>query len=669
MAIEIPFFDKWENSGHNDIAGEPFVHWDEDDPQVVPASCAKCHSTPGMQDFLGADGSAFGTVDADHPIGTTVQCTACHNDVTLELDSVVMPSGVEITGLGNEAICMQCHQGRSSGLTIEAAVEGLEDDVVSEDLGFINIHYFAAAASKYGTVANGGYEYPGQTYDAFFTHVEGYAVCQDCHDTHSLELKVDECATCHTGVATVEDLRDVRMPGSLVDYDGDGDLDEGVFYEIQGVQELTYQAIMAYAADVVGVPIVYDSHAYPYFFTDLNGDGEATPDEANYGNQYATWTPRLLKAAYNYQVSLKDPGNYAHGGKYHIQLLLDSAADLNSVLPTPVALEAANRLDHGHFAGSTEAFRHWDEDGAVSASCAKCHSAEGLPLELTQGVSIEQPLSNGLLCSTCHNDLSTWSRYESMGILFPSGATADLGEDQATSSNLCLNCHQGRSSGSAVDGLIGDTGDDELGEGLRFLNIHYFAAGATLFGTDVGGAYEYAGKTYVGQFAHVDTFNACTECHDSHALEVKVDGCAACHGGVASADDLATIRMSADDYDGDGDVTEGLAGEIMTIGDALYLAMQEYAAATDGVDGIVYDSHAYPYFFADLNGDGEATPDEANYGNQYGTWTPELLRAAYNYQYYQKDPGAFAHNGKYVLQVLYDSFEAVGGDTAGMTRP
>jgi hypothetical protein len=33
------------------------------------------------------------------------------------------------------------------------------------------------------------------------------------------------------------------------------------------------------------------------------------------------------------------------------------------------------------------------------------------------------------------------------------------------------------------------------------------------------------------------------------------------------------------------------------------------------------------------------------------------------------DPGAFAHNGKYVLQVLYDSIQDLGGDVSGMVRP
>ncbi len=120
------------------------------------------------------------------------------------------------------------------------------------------------------------------------------------------------------------------MEGSAVDYDGDGDLEEGIATEISGLQEVLYAAIQAYSADVAGAAIVYDSHAYPYFFIDTNGDGEAGEDEANYGNQYATWTPRLLQAAYNYQVSLKDPGAFAHGGKYIIQLLYDSIADLDS---------------------------------------------------------------------------------------------------------------------------------------------------------------------------------------------------------------------------------------------------------------------------------------------------------------------------------------------------
>lgn len=651
VAADLSFIPLWEGSGHNDVEGEPFNHWNEDDPAEVPTSCAKCHSTPGYLDYLGADGSEFGVVDQAAPIGTTVECQACHNDVTLDLTSVVFPSGVEVTDLGDDSRCMLCHQGRHSTVSVNQSIadaglgEG-DEDTVSEDLGFSNIHYYAAAATLYGTEAKGGYEYEGKSYDGKFDHVPGYDTCTSCHDQHTLQIRFEECTQCHQDLTSEEDLVNIRMPGSLVDYDGDGDMEEGIMAEIQGLQEMLYGAMQAYSSEVAGSQVSYDGASYPYFFDDA-------------GERYAAWTPRLAKAAYNYQVSQKDPGEFAHGGKYIIQLLYDSIESLNEAISAPVDLSNAHRIDHGHFAGSEEAFRHWDEDGAVPGSCSRCHSAAGLPLYIEQGVSIEQPTANGLNCTTCHNDLTTFTRYESESVEFPSGATLSLievDEENGLDANLCLNCHQGRESTVSVDRLIGDLGDDELSESLRFLNIHYFAAGASLFGTEAKGAYEYAGQEYAGRNEHVSGFNVCIECHSTHALEVKYEECSDCHEGVASEEDLQNIRVSEVDYDGDGDVTEGIAGEIATMREALLLAMQEYAAGIEGVDGITYNSDAYPYFF-----------NEAE--ERYGTWTPALLRAAYNYQYASKDPGGFAHNGAYVMQALYDSLNNIGGDTTGMTRP
>jgi hypothetical protein len=592
---------------------------------------------------------------------------ACHNEVTLTKDSVIMPSGIELTGLGREARCMECHQGRQSSVSVAAAIEEAavaDNDTVSEDLGFLNIHYYAAAATKYGTLAKGGFEYEGMTYDGNFAHVEGYDSCIGCHNSHTLEVKVEECTACHVDVAEVEDLMDVRMPGSLRDYDGDGDIEEGIYYEMEGVSELLYAALQAYAADVVGTPIAYSSASYPYFFIDGDGDGMAGEDEANYGNRYTTWTARLLKAAYNYQVYLKDPGAYAHGGKYDIQLMHDSIADLNEALgEAAVDVSMASRIDAGHFAGSEEAFRHWDEDGAVPGRCAKCHSAGGLPTFLEEGVNITEPISNGFQCTTCHNDLQEWTRYEVDSVTFPSGATV-VAEDANT--NLCINCHQGRESGVSVDRIIGDAQPDELADGLRFLNIHYFAAGATRFGTEVNGGYEYEGKRYVAYFDHARSMNSCTDCHGAHSLEVDVAECADCHDDIEieTVEDLHNIRYNFADYDGDGDDEEGIYFEIQHLNEMLYEAMRAYAAETVGT-GIQYDSHSYPYFFADMNNDGMRDDDDG----RYGTWTPRLLRAAYNYQYVSKDPGGFAHNGPYVIQLLQDSLEDLGVDVSGMERP
>ncbi|MGD9046631.1 MAG: cytochrome c3 family protein, partial [Anaerolineae bacterium] len=653
--IVVPFQDQWAGSAHADRTAEAFRHWDEDDPQVVSASCAKCHSEGGALDFFGADGSEARVVDADHAVNTVVSCVACHNEATVAWDTVVFPSGAEITGLGSEARCMECHQGRASGLSVDAGIEeaGLEDmDAVSEDLGFTNIHYFAAAPTLYGTLTNGGYEYEGKTYDAKNDHVAGFDSCVGCHNTHTLGLKVEECAACHEGVVSAEDFRDVRMAGSLVDYDGDGDMAEGIYYEIEGLRDMLYGAMQAYSNEVAGTPIGYESASYPYFFADTNGDGQIDEEEAIRDNAYSAWTGRLAKAAYNYQTSLKDPGAYAHGGKYFMQLLYDSIEDLNEALAEPVDLSAAHRIDHGHFAGSEEAFRHWDEDdpAVVSSSCSRCHTAAGLPLFATEGVEITQMPSNGLNCATCHSDLDTYAIHEFASATFPSGAEVDSGDPNT---NLCIQCHQGRSSTVQVNARTADKDPDTVDEELGFINIHYFAAGATLFGDEVQGAYQYADKEYAGRNAHVEPYSNCTQCHSTHMLEVKAEECSTCHAGV---EELADIRIDSTDYDGDGDTDEGIAGEIETMAEALYAAMQAYAESTDGVSAIVYDAHAYPYFFDDA-------------GERYATWTPSLLKAAYNYQYAQKDPGAFAHNPAYVLQVLYDSIEDVGGDVSGMTRP
>ena len=51
------------------------------------------------------------------------------------------------------------------------------------------------------------------------------------------------------------------------------------------------------------------------------------------------------------------------------------------------------------------------------------------------------------------------------------------------------------------------------------------------------------------------------------------------------------------------------------------------------------------------------------------TWTPSLLKAAYNYQYVRKESNAYPHNGRYQLQLLYDSLDDLGADMRGLSRP
>jgi hypothetical protein len=251
-------------------------------------------------------------------------------------------------------------------------------------------------------------------------------------------------------------------------------------------------------------------------------------------------------------------------------------------------------------------------------------------------------------------------------VTFPSGAVVSVAEDDE--SGLCMSCHQGRSStvdvNEELEGLAANQKPEDPDE-LGFINVHYFAAGASRYGTEVQGGYEFAGKTYVGYFEHVDGFQSCTDCHDAHELEVQTENCFTCHAGE---EDVKDIRMSEVDYDGDGDLEEGVYYEIDSLRTDLLAAIQEYAATTADAP-ILYDAHAYPYFFNDSDGDGESDPGEAIYPNQYKSWTPNMVRAAYNFQYASKDPGGFAHNAEYVVQLLVDSIEAMGGSTSDYTRP
>jgi hypothetical protein len=92
--------------------------------------------------------------------------------------------------------------------------------------------------------------------------------------------------------------------------------------------------------------------------------------------------------------------------------------------------------------------------------------------------------------------------------------------------------------------------------------VHYFPAGATLYGTEAKVAYEYAGKTYAGRFTHMPAVSTCTGCHQPHTGEVKIERCGGCHAGVNTVADLANIRMSTKgDIDGNGK-EEGLGVEI-----------------------------------------------------------------------------------------------------------
>lgn len=699
VANDIAQVAQWQGSAHAAYATEPFRHWDGDG--AIPTSCARCHSQYGFRDYLGDDGSAAFVVDAAAPLGSVVDCMTCHNAAASTLSQVTFPSGVTLTGLGPEAKCMTCHQGREAKDTVDARIAtartnyetangagSFTDDVKAAGLGFVNIHYFAAGATLNAGRVRGGYQYDlapdgltAKVYDYRFRHVPGLDTCVGCHDQHTLQLKVDACATCHTQVAgatyaeKVASLRAIRMASSkAIDYDGDGILAEGISAEIDTLRDALGAAMRAYTADQGLAQICYSGTAYPYFFEDTDGSGLTC--DAGETTSFKDWTARLERAAYNYQVSLKDPGAFAHNAKYLIELLFDSIENVNAgiaVAANRVDMTGMVRGDFGHFNGAGEPARHWDGDEAVSASCSKCHGgSEGFKFFLTYGVgqsNLEQ--DNGLDCVTCHKSFSPFptaaapNLEQPAGVLFPGATSAVTGASVGLSptSMLCATCHSGRESMATLEAAIASGR-------LGFRNVHYLPAGATVVGAASGVGVTYPGKTYATQATHNGSAGSadCTFCHSAEKSQhtflpeaVFADAtttCKTCHAAAATVADIRNVFSVIPDLDGDGDANEPLAGEVAGLEAALLAQIQ--ATASAGGSPICYDGARYPYWFQDQGGTCSTT--------SYSAFTAPLLRAAFNYQYSHKEPGAWAHNWRYVSQLLMDSTEDLGGP-ANPNRP
>jgi len=313
----------WARSAHADARAEAFAHWNAEGE--VPPACAVCHSGAGFRSFHGLDGTAAGPLENPVPVGGVVDCDTCHNPGISEVKAISMPSGVVHPVEPAEASCLTCHQGRSAGATVEKAVAGKAEDLPDDKLRFINPHYKVAAAVWLGGYGGAGYQYPGKEYSGRFIHVPPLATCVSCHEPHRLEVSEQVCLICHQmGKPT-----DIRL--SRISYDGSGNLKKGISADIAANAERLMGLLIDYAGAVAGTPIIYDGNRHPYFFADANGDGRIDEAEGR-PVAYNAWTPRLLKAAYNWKFVTADPGVFVHNPHYALELLFDSTEDLAGAL-------------------------------------------------------------------------------------------------------------------------------------------------------------------------------------------------------------------------------------------------------------------------------------------------------------------------------------------------
>ncbi len=688
---ETPIRAEWAKSGHGDLTAEAWRHWDADGE--VPSRCAKCHGPqandpvpPPYVGFLEYAATSANTLASPLPLG--IDCVNCHQTFPTiysnlaqfglpdgALEPVTFPSGANLSLYSSSNLCMVCHQGRESGVSVADQIAGQDPPY-----RFLNIHYYAAAASAFGGESTAGFEYPGMDYkprNTFPSHPDNFSNCVGCHmknaeggEMHTWIPAVDTCTTCHEG-SSFETLSGTPSQS---------------FDNLEDLAPELYAAIQDYAANTIGTPIVYDTNRYPYWFDD-QGEG------------YSQFDAKLLGAAYNYQVILKDPAGYVHNGIYLQQIAYDSIEDLGGSTDVEVAgrgdfgidgsdIGSASKTQQwalsGHAAAAGEPFRHWDGDyeadgytpAGIPGSCTKCHSTPGFTEYAQDEITTGTAPTTTVDCSSCHQSFNLFAdastRYDDLdanpaleNVLFPSGLTASLGN----ASNICMGCHQGRASTVQVNDAVSN-GQNSY-PSYDFINIHYYAVGATLFGTDVKGGYEYDGNTYRGQNTFVGLH---TEEEESRAL---VD-CIGCHMNSSEDEDSQgkhTFLPEVADCNQchSGQEFQDLSGspgdnfrEINVLKEDLYAAIQDYAVnGLPTASPVCYDPIAYPYWFQQ-----SSTGDcLASFPNRYRDFDFDMLTAAYNFVTSDKDPAGYIHNGGYIEQLLFDSTCLMGGTPRVVTVP
>jgi hypothetical protein len=232
---------------------------------------------------------------------------------------VLFPSGLTINKPDDKSnTCITCHQGRESTTSVNAAIAAGGNQV-----RFRNIHYLPAGATKMGTLAKGGYEFSGNTYVGEWLSHPGGNGCIDCHSPantdHTFRIvdNMARCTMCHVTIVDVNDIRGVAR--SSIDYDNDGDTTESLADELSTLASTLLSVMNASAG------LCYDENKSPFWFIDTDASGPACNNGENVtANQFAAWTPELVRTTFNYQLYKKEKGAWAHNFDYMAQLLIDS---------------------------------------------------------------------------------------------------------------------------------------------------------------------------------------------------------------------------------------------------------------------------------------------------------------------------------------------------------
>ena len=336
-----------------------------------------------------------------------------------------------------------------------------------------------------------------------------------------------------------------------------------------------------------------------------------------------------------------------------------------------------------------------DFGAPAQAQCARCHTASGYKLYLQNpnaaggwawktGAAAGDPNKEVLRCDGCHvnyafvrrNGATNGADAAKLPYTPPTGALVNNLLTNAGDSNLCVNCHTGRASGVAI------TTTTFANRSSAAPNSHYKAAAGILYG--IIGFEGYSSNSthakYVGADFRHDQIGLNPAFNSPTDLGTSRGPCVGCH---YTSLDGARFSHSLDTFEGTTGLTGTATGQVSVVcanchvaGTSLQLtaaelniAKTQYKGGLDAIAtllqaryGIVFDPEKYPYFWADL----AETKSNINWSRlalaggdtrSADARGRRLAGSAFNLNLLTREPGAYAHNHKYAMTLIFDAID------------
>ena len=366
----------WATSGHGKVSNAPFA--DEDFKENT--NCIRCHTSTGYVNFLTSGWTLPTTTwaTAGDNGREVLTCRTCHvNDsfavrgttaFRIPYNNGNFPK--QLPSIGESNICVACHSGRENEDTI-AAVTNFTNAT------FKNSHYKAGAALMYLSAGFRGFTsldtvVGSSTYRKTLypdsTSVPAYGITggvTSTHrklgttaingDTHNASFFVPgvlddngPCVTCHLNANGVAD-RPAHGHTWKINQDAvaqvcinchasettdiNGFADQAALDNFLEEQALVSENALGLLQSLLlsKYNISYNPDVYPYFYDEnlplVSGKKQQVKDwTRGRGNNAAgnLFGKRLMGAAFNLQLIVKDPGAFAHARTYVRRLIYDS---------------------------------------------------------------------------------------------------------------------------------------------------------------------------------------------------------------------------------------------------------------------------------------------------------------------------------------------------------